>query len=268
MDKKHSNKTKSNPANEKAAYPLSREAEERVDQRSVVGVSQPGGHYRQCLAHGPTHPAIALLGIPLFAARKEGKSMFLIRIFHTHHFTKTYIMLITHRPATFEDISGLNKLIASSVRALSPGYYTPAQIESAIKYVFGVDTQLVIDHTYYVAEIDGQLAGCGGWSKRNTLYGGDQHKEIEDPLLDPATDAARIRAFFVHPDFARRGVGRYLIDVCENAARADGFKRIEMGATLPGVPLYAAVGYEAMERIDTTLADGEVLGIVRMGKNL
>ena len=177
-------------------------------------------------------------------------------------------MLITHRPATFEDIPVLNELIAASVRALSPGYYTPTQIESAIKYIFGVDTQLVTDQTYYVAEVDGQLAGCGGWSKRNTLYGGEQHKEIEDPLLNPAKDAARIRAFFVHPDFARRGVGRYLIDVCEKAAKANGFTRIEMGATLPGVPLYAAVGYEAMERIDTPLPDGEMLGIVRMAKDI
>src|ERR1700679_2657988 len=108
-------------------------------------------------------------------------------------------MPIVHRSATFEDIPRLNELIAASVRALSRGYYTPAQIESAIKYIFGVDTQLVVDGTYYVAELDGQIAGCGGWSKRNTLYGGDQHKEIEDPLLDPAKDAARIRAFFVHP---------------------------------------------------------------------
>src|ERR1700733_7486350 len=177
-------------------------------------------------------------------------------------------MPTTHRPATFDDIPLLNELIAKSGRGLSTNFYTPAQIESAIKYIFGVDTQLVIDGTYYVAEMDGQLAGCGGWSRRNTLYGGDQHKEIEDPLLDPAKDAARIRAFFVHPDYARRGVGRYLIDVCENAAKANGFERIEMGATLPGVPLYAAVGYEAIERIDTTLPDGEVLGIVRMGKNL
>lgn len=172
------------------------------------------------------------------------------------------------RIAKFEDIPPLNEMIAASVRGLSINYYTPAQIESAIKYVFGVDTQLVTDQTYYVVEIDGRLAGCGGWSKRNTLYGGDQHKEIEDPLLDPATDAARIRAFFVHPDFARRGVGRYLIGVCETAAKADGFMRMEMGATLPGVPLYEAMGYRAIERIDSILPDGEVLGIVRMGKNL
>src|SRR3984885_14718213 len=177
-------------------------------------------------------------------------------------------MPFTTRPATFTDIPALNEMIALSVRGLSTSYYTPSQIESAIKYVFGVDTQLVTDGTYYIVESGGKIVGCGGWSKRNTLYGGDQHKEIEDPLLDPKTDAARIRAFFVHPGYARRGGGRYLIDVCENAAKANGFSRIEMGATLPGVPLYAAVGYEAVERIDTTLPDGEVLGIVRMGKNL
>ena len=105
-------------------------------------------------------------------------------------------MLITTRLATFEDIKALNKLIDQSVRGLSTEYYTPAQIDSALKYVFGVDTQLVTDGTYFVAEVDGITAGCGGWSKRNTLFGGDQHKEIEDPLLNPAFDAARIRAFF------------------------------------------------------------------------
>ncbi len=177
-------------------------------------------------------------------------------------------MPITTRLATFDDISRLNELISLSVRGLSTAYYTAGQIESSIKYVFGVDTQLVIDGTYYIAEIDAQLAGCGGWSKRDTLYGGDQHKEIADPLLDPAIDAARIRAFFVHPDFARKGVGRHLINVCETAAKAAGFIRMELGATLPGVPLYAAMGYQAIERIDTTLPDGEVLGIVRMGKSI
>src|SRR5476651_850550 len=109
-------------------------------------------------------------------------------------------MQITTRLARLEDIPQLNQLIDSSVRGLSIGYYTPAQIESSLKHIFGVDTQLVIDNTYYIAEIDGIIVGCGGWSKRNTLYGGDQYKEIEDPLLNPQKDAARIRAFFVHPD--------------------------------------------------------------------
>src|ERR1700761_7608649 len=171
-------------------------------------------------------------------------------------------MPVTIRLANLNDIARLNELIASSARVLSVGYYTPAQIESAIKYVFGVDTALVNDGTYYVAEVEGKLAGCGGWSKRATLYGGDQHKEVEDPLLNPAIDAARIRAFFVHPDFARQGIGRQLINVCEDAARDFGFTRMEMGATLPGVPLYEAMGYQTIERIDATLPDGELLEIV------
>jgi len=176
-------------------------------------------------------------------------------------------MQITTRLATFNDIPQLNQLIAASARNLSVGFYTPAQTESAIKYVFGVDTQLVIDGTYYVAEIAGETVACGGWSRRNTLYGGDQHKEKKDPLLDPAIDAARIRAFFVHPDHARKGIGRHLIDVCEAAAKANGFTAMEMGATLPGVPLYAAMGYTEIERIDTVLPDGVEWEIVRMRKD-
>ncbi|MDB5018297.1 MAG: acetyltransferase family protein [Mucilaginibacter sp.] len=177
-------------------------------------------------------------------------------------------MQITIRLATSEDIPQLNEMIALSVHVLSTDYYTPGQIESAIRYVFGVDTQLVTDGTYYVAEIDGTIAGCGGWSKRNTLYGGDQHKETEDALLDPKHDAAKIRAFFVHPDHARRGIGRLIINVCEAAAKGNGFTCFELGATLPGVPLYEAVGYKAIERIDTVLPDGEVLGIVKMRKDV
>jgi len=177
-------------------------------------------------------------------------------------------MQITTRLAQLTDIPQLNELIAQSVRGLSTDYYTPNQIESAIKYIFGVDTQLVIDGTYYIAEIDGAMVGCGGWSKRNTLYGGDQHKEMEDPLLDPKTDAARIRAFFVHPDHARKGVGTHIINLCEAAAHANGFTRFELGATLPGVPLYKAMGYVEIERVDAELPDGEILGIVKMRKYL
>jgi len=172
----------------------------------------------------------------------------------------------TIRLATHADIPALNQLIALSVRRLSTNYYTPAQIESAIKYVFGVDTQLITDQTYYIAEIDDQIVGCGGWSKRNTLYGGDQHKDIVDPLLNPEQDAARIRAFFVHPDFARRGIGTLIINVCEAAAKNECFKSFELGATLPGVPLYEVMGYRPIERIDVQLPDGEMLGIVKMRK--
>jgi GNAT superfamily N-acetyltransferase len=175
-------------------------------------------------------------------------------------------MLITTRLATFDEIPQLNEMIAQSVRALSVDYYTPAQIESAIKYVFGVDTQLITDGTYYVAEIDGTTVGCGGWSKRNTLYGGDQHKEVKDPLLNPEHDAARIRAFFVHPDYARQGVSRHIMNTCEAAAKENGFNSFELGATLPGVPLYMAMGYDAVNRADAHLPDGEILGILRMRK--
>jgi GNAT superfamily N-acetyltransferase len=175
--------------------------------------------------------------------------------------------LIT-RLATFEDVPMLQQLIELSVRGLSEGYYTPAQVESAIKYIFGVDSQLLIDGTYYLIESEDSIVACGGWSRRNTLYGGDQHKEEEDPLLNPAIDAARIRAFFVHPDSARQGIGRTLINVCETAAQQYGFTKMELGATLPGVPLYEAMGYQAVKRIDVALPDGEVMGIVKMEKEL
>jgi GNAT superfamily N-acetyltransferase len=175
-------------------------------------------------------------------------------------------MTVTTRIATFEDIHALNEMIALSVRGLSRDYNTANQIESAIKYVFGVDTQLVADGTYYIAELQNTIVGCGGWSKRNTLYGGDQHKEIEDPLLNPKQDAARIRAFFVHPAYARQGIGRHIINVCETAAKNNGFNSFELGATLPGVPLYTAMGYQTIERIDSILPDGELLGIVKMRK--
>jgi GNAT superfamily N-acetyltransferase len=177
-------------------------------------------------------------------------------------------MTLITRLATFDDVPQLMELIALSVRGLSTEYYTPQQIESALKYIFGVDSQLITDGTYYVIEKDNQLVGCGGWSKRNTLYGGDQHKETEDPLLDPAKDAARIRAFFVHPDYARQGIGKHIINVCETAARGNDFTNFELGATLPGVPLYTAMGYSPVKRVDAVLPDGEVLGILKMHKQV
>ena len=175
-------------------------------------------------------------------------------------------MQVNTRLARLEDVPQLNQLIALSVRGLSTDYYTSSQIESALKYVFGVDTQLIADGTYYVAEFDNSIVGCGGWSKRNTLYGGDQHKAKADPLLDPIKDAARIRAFFVHPDYSRRGIGRHIIHVCEEAAKLNGFTQFELGATLPGIPLYLAMGYNEVENVDAALPDGEVLGVVKMKK--
>lgn len=177
-------------------------------------------------------------------------------------------MPVTTRLATFEDIPALQQLIADSARGLSGGFYTKRQIESAVKYVFGVDSQLLIDGTYYLAESGDTLAACGGWSRRSALFGGDQHKETEDPLLNPAIDAARIRAFFVHPDWARQGLGKLLINLCEEAALQYGFTKMEIGATLPGVPLYEAMGYEAIKKIKVPLPDGETLVVVNMKKEL
>lgn len=175
-------------------------------------------------------------------------------------------MTIDFRLATLQDVATLQQLIPVSVRALSEGYYTPAQVENALVHIFGVDTQLIVDGTYYVAVEDGQIVGCGGWSKRKTLFGGDQMKAAEDNLLDPATDAARIRAFFVHPQWARQGIGKRIILLCEDAAQMAGFMTMELAATLPGEPLYAALGYQVSKRFDVPMAGGEVLPVAQMVK--
>ncbi len=172
------------------------------------------------------------------------------------------------RLANEEDLPALRELIPISARELSRGYYSAEQTESAIRFVFGPDSRLIADGTYVVAEEEGRLVGCGGWSRRRTLFGGDQMKAEEDPLLDPARDAARIRAFFVHPAFARRGVGSRILQACLEAARSAGFRRIELASTLPGVPLYEAFGFRACERIEVPLPDGVVLPIIRMERSL
>ena len=164
------------------------------------------------------------------------------------------------RRATEADLPAVGALIRDSVRGLSAGHYTPAEAESGLTHLFGADTQLVRDGTYFVVERDGALCAAGGWSARRTLYGGDQHKAADDPRLDPATEAARIRAFFVHPDWARRGLGRLLFERCRDEARAAGFTRLELLATLPGEPLYAALGFTVRERVTVTLPDGAALG--------
>ena len=177
-------------------------------------------------------------------------------------------MSLLVRLATEHDIPSLKRLIPASVRALSVGYYTDRQIESGLIHIFGVDSQLIADGTYYAVVADGQIVGCGGWSKRKTLYGGDQMKGDADDLLDPAHDAARIRAFFVHPDWTRRGIGRSIIEACEAAARQEGFRSMELGATLPGEPLYAAMGYTVTTRFDIAMPDGETLPAAHMVKSL
>lgn len=177
-------------------------------------------------------------------------------------------MAIEFRPALTEDIPHLTQLIPESVQTLSAGYYTPQQIASALVYIFGVDTQLIADGTYYTALSGGEIVGCGGWSKRKTLFGGDQMKGAEDNLLDPAQDAARIRAFFVRPGWARQGIGRRIIHLCEQAACRDGFRSMELVATLPGEPLYAALGYAVVKRFEVAMPDGETLPVAQMVKSL
>jgi GNAT superfamily N-acetyltransferase len=166
----------------------------------------------------------------------------------------------------------LRQLIDASVRGLQAEDYSPTQIESALETVFGVDSQLIAGGTYFIAEAKQRdcatIAGCGGWSKRKTLYGSDHWTGREDELLDPRMDAAKTRAFFVHPTWARRGVGSLILKACEDAATAGGFTRCEMGATLTGAKLFGAKGYVAIENISVPLKNGEGLPVVRMVKQL
>ena len=184
-------------------------------------------------------------------------------------------MNIRVRKATTADVPRLREVIEASVRGLQAKDYSPAQIEGALQSVYGVDSQLIADGTYLVAEAfdfqnqDSQkpeIVACGGWSKRKTLYGGDQYESREDSLLDPKQDAAKIRAFFVHPKWARQGIGSMILEACENAASEAGFTSLEMGATLSGVAFYRAKGYAEIERQNAPLSNGETLEIVRMVK--
>ena len=173
------------------------------------------------------------------------------------------------RVATVEDVAGIRGVIDASVRELQAGDYSAAQIEAALATVFTIDSQLIADGTYFVALVDsGELAGCGGWSKRKTLYGGDnQVEKIVPELLDPAVDAAKVRAIFVHPRFARMGLGSLILEASEKAAAAAGFRRLEMGSTLTGVALYGLKGYVEVERVDVPVGRGESIEVVRMVKD-
>ena len=170
------------------------------------------------------------------------------------------------RKATRGDIAVIEGLIERSVRELSVPYYDAAQIESALRYMFGVDSQLVDDGTYYVIDVDGVLTAAGGWSGRRTLFGGDQWKHGADEPLDPEREAARIRAFFVDPLWSRRGFGRALFDACVRDARAAGFRHLELMATLPGEPLYRALGFSPEERVELALPDGVRVPLVKMSR--
>jgi N-acetylglutamate synthase-like GNAT family acetyltransferase len=172
------------------------------------------------------------------------------------------------RLAHENDVPALAELIPLSVRALQAAYYSTAQMDAALGPAFGVDRQLIRDGTYFVAERDGTIVGCGGWSRRQSLCGGDSHRTVEDGLLDPQRDAARVRAFFVHPAWARRGIGGSLLNACELAIIEAGFRMVDLVATLAGEPLYASFGYEVVERYETPLANGLGLPVVRMTKYL
>jgi len=175
------------------------------------------------------------------------------------------------RTALPEDIPALHALIEASIRGLQSNDYSQTQMEAAIGTVLGLDTQLIRDETYFIAEIQnsqGEIvkAGCGGWSYRKTLFGSDGAKVREPERLNPATDAAKIRAIFVHPDFARRGLGSLILAHVEHAAYAAGFRSYEMGSTLTGIPLYTLKGYTPIERVEVPLKNGETLPIVKMSK--
>lgn len=166
-----------------------------------------------------------------------------------------------------EEIDALAALIERSAEELSRDFYTPAQRQAAIAHIFGVDRQLVADGTYFTVSVNGQIAACGGWSRRETLFGGDQYADRSARLLDPATEAARIRAFFVGPDHARKGLASLLLRVSEEAARAEGFTALELMATLPGVPFYASRGFEHKDDITVAL-NGADVPFVAMRKRL
>jgi GNAT superfamily N-acetyltransferase len=171
-------------------------------------------------------------------------------------------MALTHRPATRDDIDALEVLIGLAIAELQKGFLDDEQIRSSAA-IMGLDTQLVDDGTYFVIESDGVLAGCGGWSRRATLYGGDHSASRDSALLDPA----KVRAMYTHPGFARRGVGRLILSLCERAAAAEGFGRLELMATLSGEPLYRAYGFREVERTEDARG-GAPVPIVRMRKDI
>lgn len=172
------------------------------------------------------------------------------------------------RLARESDIPALEVLIPLSVHGLQAAHYSQAQMDAAMGPVFGVDRQLIRDGTYFVAEESGLIVGSGGWSRRRSLYGSDAARGGEDTLLDPQFDAARVRAFFVHPSWARRGIGRSIMVACEQAIAEAGFRSVDIVATLAGEPLYASFGYAVCERFEIPMAGGLGLPVVRMSKSM
>ena len=175
---------------------------------------------------------------------------------------------LTHRIARPEDLDGLREVMRRSIETLQDEFLAPEQVAASHK-VMGLDAQLVVDGTYFIVESGGRIAGCGGWSWRSTLYGGDESVVAREPrALDPATEPARIRAMYTDPDFARRGVGRLVLTLCEEAARRAGFKSATMMATMAGVPLYRACGYVEAEPPINASINGVEVPLVRMEKRL
>lgn len=172
------------------------------------------------------------------------------------------------RPAQMADVPVLEALIARSGVGLSTGFYSDQQAAAVTRYVFGVDTQLIADQTYFIIEDGAKAVACGGWSKRRTLFGGDRAKSGPDPLLDPSQEAARIRAFFVDPGMERRGLGSQLMRHCTREAVLNGFGTLELVATLPGEPLYLAFGFAVIERFELDLPGGIQVPVTRMRKNI
>ena len=173
---------------------------------------------------------------------------------------------LTHRPAKRDDLDALRTLMDAAISELQKPFLDASQIASS-RTIMGLDTQLIADGTYFIVEADGNLAGCGGWSRRATLYGGDQTPGRSAALLGPEKDAARVRAMYTHPQHVRQGVGRLILSLCEAAARSEGFKRVELMATMAGEPLYRACGYQPCERVMDDRG-GVAVPLLRMSKSL
>lgn len=174
---------------------------------------------------------------------------------------------LTHRLATEADVPALTAIMNRAIGDLLPAFLTPEQV-AASHEIMGMDTQLIADRTYFIVEIGGEIAGCGGWSRRATLFGGDHTGGRDAAFVDPTVEPARVRAMYTNPDFTRRGVGRLILQLCEDAARAHGFRTVQMAATMGGEPLYAACGYHRVEPFEAETSAGVRVPLVRMGKNL
>lgn len=174
---------------------------------------------------------------------------------------------LTLRLARPEDMPVLSALMDRAIGELLQDFLPPEGVRASYE-IMGLDTQLIADGTYFVVEDAGSIAGCGGWSRRATLFGGDHSAGRDAAMLDPKVDAARVRAMYTHPDHTRKGVGRLILDACEAAARAEGFSRVEMAATLGGVPLYRACGYHDIEPFEAVTSTGYRVPLIRMGKGL